>query len=304
VSKCYPAIFYPPLILKFLVKNPAPSFKQYYHQANNKLVNLSNKEGNFSNYFFIKLSDLFICITLIISIILSSFRLSPLWLVAVIWASICLGLFCFISTPTSLKNNKNISNLRQFPTMNQSKIAMRLLKREAELHRWLQGKILQPSGNSKAIAGVSEKAFYQILQRLFPDISQGVVFHNPKFSHPYSADFVLVHPSSLSIDIEIDEPYVGNTKAPHHCIDQGKDEIRNQFFTNNNWVVIRFSEKQAVKYPYRCCKVIAEVIARVAGDYTFLTQLKNVPNLPVEPMWTIKQAKNWANTNYRHTYLP
>jgi hypothetical protein len=114
----------------------------------------------------------------------------------------------------------------------------------------------------------------------------------------------LVHSSGLSIDIEIDEPYVGNTKAPHHCIDQGKDDIRNQFFTNNNWVVIRFSEKQAVKYPYSCCKVIAEVIDRVGGDYTCLTQLKNVPNLPLEPMWTIKQAKFMAKLDYRKTYLP
>ncbi|NJR76345.1 MAG: hypothetical protein HC773_27785 [Scytonema sp. CRU_2_7] len=304
MSKCYPAIFYPPLILKFLLKNPAPSFKQYYHQANNKLVKLSNKEVNSSNDFLIKLSYLFICIALIISIILSIFILSPLSLVAVIWASICLGVFCFISTAPSQGSNKNISNLRQFTTINQSKIAMRLPQREAKLHRWLKGKILQPSGRSNALAGVSEKAFYQVIQQIFPSIIQGVAFHNPKFSHPYSADFILVHITGLSIDIEIDEPYVGNTKAPHHCIDQGKDDIRNQFFTNNNWVVIRFSEKQAVKYPYRCCKVIAEVIARVAGDYTFLTQLKNVPNLPVEPMWTIKQAKNWANTNYRHTYLP
>lgn len=76
---------------------------------------------------------------------------------------------------------------------------------------------------------------------------------------------MFVHTSSLSIDIEIDEPYVGNTKAPHHCIDQGKDDIRNEFFTNGNWVVIRFSEKQVVKYPRSCCKVIASVVARVAA---------------------------------------
>ncbi|MEO1433487.1 MAG: hypothetical protein AAFV71_31400 [Cyanobacteria bacterium J06633_8] len=114
---------------------------------------------------------------------------------------------------------------------------------------------------------------------------------------------MIVHTSGLSIDIEIDEPYVGNTKEPHHCIDQGKDTIRNQFFTNNNWVVIRFSEKQAVKYPYSCCKLIAKVIARVSGDFTFLSQLNNVPSLPPEPMWTIKQAKKWAKGNYRKTYL-
>ncbi|MDJ0736021.1 MAG: hypothetical protein QNJ47_18490 [Nostocaceae cyanobacterium] len=71
----------------------------------------------------------------------------------------------------------------------------------------------------------------------------------------------------------------------------GKDDIRNKFFTDGNWIVIRFSEKQVVKYPYRCCKIIAKVVAEVAGDYTFLNKLKNVPSLPPDAMWTIKQAK-------------
>ncbi len=151
---------------------------------------------------------------------------------------------------------------------------------------------------------MSEKDFYQVLIRIFPNVSQGAAFDNPNSPYPYSADFILVHTSGLSIDIEIDEPYVGHTKEPYHCIDQGKDKIRNRFFTSNNWVVVRFSEKQVVKYPYRCCKVIASVIARITADYTFLDRLQNVPNLPIEPMWNIKQAKKWAKLDYRKTYLP
>jgi very-short-patch-repair endonuclease len=137
----------------------------------------------------------------------------------------------------------------------------------------------------------------------FPSVTQGVKFDNPNYPYPYSADFILVHSSGLSIDIEIDEPYVGHTKEPHHCIDQGKDEIRNEFFISNNWVVIRFSEKQVVKYPYRCCKVIAQAIAQVTGDYTFISRLQNTPDLPVEPMWNIKQAQKLAKLDYRKTYL-
>ena len=49
--------------------------------------------------------------------------------------------------------------------------------------------------------------------------------------------------------------------------------------------------------------MIAQVIAKVSGDFTFLSQLNNVPSLPPEPMWTIKQAKKWAKDNYRKTYL-
>jgi very-short-patch-repair endonuclease len=252
VNKYYPAIYYPPLIIKFLVKNPMPSFKEYSNQGRK----LSNQKGNRGNYDFRKLSVLIIYIILMISILLSALTLSPFWLVAVIWASIGNGIFCFISNYDNKKTNRNTSNPRQCQPKLDSKSRRQPPTRElslqcqAKLYRWLQGNILQPSGKSEAPAGVSEKAFYEIMKRIFPTIVQGVAFQNPKFPHPYSADFILVHSSGLSIDIEIDEPYVGNTKAPHHCIDQGKDDIRNQFFTSNNWVVIRFSEKQAVKYPY------------------------------------------------------
>ena len=302
MNKYYPAIYYPLLILKFLVKNPIPSLKEYSNQGRK----LSNEKGNRGNYDFRKLSNNIIYIVLIISIFLSALMLSPLWLVAVIWISIGNGIFCFISN----YDNKNTSCPRQFQPKLESKNRRQPLleglspQREAKLYRWLQGKILQPSGKSEAPVGVSEKAFYQVMKRIFPSIVQGVAFQNPQFPYPYSADFILVHSSGLSIDIEIDEPYVGNTKAPHHCIDQGKDDIRNQFFTNNNWVVIRFSEKQAVKYPYSCCKVIAEVIVRVTGDRTRGSQLQNIPNLPPEPMWTIKQAKVMAKLDYRKAYLP
>ncbi|GJD19236.1 hypothetical protein RIVM261_041920 [Rivularia sp. IAM M-261] len=177
-------------------------------------------------------------------------------------------------------------------------------KNEVKLSQLLAGKVLQPIGKSDATTGVSEQSFYQVICRIFTNVTQGVAFKIPEFSYPYSADFVLVHTSGLSIDIEIDEPYVGNTKVPHHCTDQRKDDIRNAFFTNNNWVVVRFSEKQAVKYPLSCCKVIASVLSQVADDHTYLTQLQNVPLLPADPMWTTKQAKKWARADYRKTYLP
>ena len=303
MNKYYPATFYPRLILKFMAENSTPNFKQHFHKKDNKRIVLPNKEGNYNGYISNKIFYIFIFITLMISIYLHMYGLYSLWLMTAIWASISLGSKSFISSFSNQTSNKNIHTPIQSKTNKDNITAMRLPQREAELHRSLEGKILQPDGKSDAPVGVSEKTFYQITKRVFPNIVQGVAFHNPKFSYPYSADFYLVHTSGLSIDIEIDEPYVGNTKEPHHCIDQGKDNIRNKFFTNNNLLVIRFSEKQAVKYPYRCCKTIAKVIAQVTGDYTFLTQLKDVPLLLPEPMWTIKQAKKWASVSYRKTYL-
>jgi very-short-patch-repair endonuclease len=309
VNKSYPAVFYPTLILKFLVKNPLPSSKHDVNRAKYKLGIRAKETDNtltdwfdiLNNQHFVKGFNLLIYFTLIISVLL----LSPLWLVIFIWISISLGIFCFISgSENSDRSKKNIFDTEQLRSGKDSKNIICLPQREAALSRWLQNKILQPSGFSEAKEGVSEKDFYQALTRIFPNVSQGVKFDNPNYPYPYSADFILLHSSGLSIDIEIDEPYVGHTKEPHHCIDQGKDEMRNQFFTSNNWVVVRFSEKQVVKYPYRCCKVIAFIIAKVTGDYTFLSRLQNTPDLPVEPMWNIKQAKEWAKLDYRKTYLP
>lgn len=305
MSKCYPAIFYPPLIIKFLANNPAPSFSNY--QQSSKRGRIFEKQsaspGKPPRFLLRKMlfqwAGLF-AIGIIIS--LSFTVLSPPWLVAVAWVAIALGVFCTVKLPKSTKSNSKAISPPMLTT--KTKVKLRSPQREAQLRRWIEGKVLQPMGKSTATQGVSEKAFYRVLAQVFPKVVQGLEFQNAEFPYPYSADFVLVHESGLCIDIEVDEPYVGNTKAPHHCIDQGKDEIRNKFFTNGNWTVIRFSEQQAVKYPQSCCMVVAEVVAKISGDFTYLTQLQSVPTLPIDPMWTIKQAKKWAIANYRQTYLP
>ena len=222
-----------------MIENPTPNFPQDSHQTDKKQIILLKEEGIKKDYSLNKIFYRFICITLIISFFLHIFGLYPFWLISIIWASISLGSKSFISNFSHKKSNNNIPNPIQIKTKKDNIAVMRLPQREAKLHRSLQGKILQPYRQSDAPTGVSEKAFYQITKRFFPNIVQGIAFHNPKFPHPYSADFVIVHTSGLSLDIEIDEPLVGNTKAPHHCIDQEKDNIRNQFFTKNNWVVIR-----------------------------------------------------------------
>jgi very-short-patch-repair endonuclease len=230
--------------------------------------------------------------------------LSPFWLVASVWIVILLGVICHGISPSKKQptTKQKITPLLENITLNERQIEMPI--QSTKLSKMLDGIVMPSVGMSSAKTGVSEKAFRQVLQQIFPNIVQGLEFHNPDLSTPYSADFALIHPSGLSIDIEIDEPYVGNTKEPHHCTDNGKDNIRNQFFLKGNWTVIRFSEKQVVLYPKSCCKVIASVIARVTGDRTYLAQLLSIPDLPPDPMWTTRRAKTLAKENYRQTYLP
>ena len=118
----------------------------------------------------------------------------------------------------SYRENKYISNRRKY----QSKNNINVPQFETALRRLLQGHVLQPSGISEAKKGLSEKDFYQSLIRIFPNVTQSVKFDNSNYPYPYSADFILLHSSGLSLDIEIDEPYVGHTKEPHHCITKEK----------------------------------------------------------------------------------
>lgn len=59
----------------------------------------------------------------------------------------------------------------------------------------------------------------------------------------YAPDLIIHNGCSSPIDLEIDEPYELRTKKEIHYIGCG-DEGRNNFFTSNNWFVLRFSENQ------------------------------------------------------------
>jgi hypothetical protein len=169
--------------------------------------------------------------------------------------------------------------------------------------------IQQPASQSKGGVqqGVSEKQFFIYLCRYFSgfyDFCMGGEFPIPGTSFRYTADFILVHkPTGLAIDIEIDEPYDGRTGKPHHCVDRNKDNQRNQFFLERNWVVIRFSELQVVKYPDGCCKAIARVVSQITGDYRGLVQLQNVKELLPQKQWEVKEAVYMAKAKFRNSYI-
>lgn len=176
-------------------------------------------------------------------------------------------------------------------------------KRWRELRQLVDQRI-KPLGISQARQGVSEQQFSLYLQSYFDQVVQGGEFKtNQKWN--YSADFLVIHPpSGLGIELEIDEPYALLSKKPTHCLDQETEHRRNQFFVSGGWIVVRFTELQIVKAPLSCCKLIAEIIAVVTGDYTYQWQFKEIPNLLIQPPWTVKEARQMARENYRLSYLP
>ena len=98
--------------------------------------------------------------------------------------------------------------------------------------------------------GYKENDFYDQLKQNITDIELANDVHMviPNFNKPYEPDIVLFDKKlNLYIDIEIDEPYDGYYRYPTHYInpedDSKQDNIRDLFFTESGWIVIKFTEK-------------------------------------------------------------
>ena len=174
-----------------------------------------------------------------------------------------------------------------------------------EVRRALNQTIPHHTKNTGAIKGKSEAKFEQYLNRYFPrQIYTDLALRIPNFERPYTADFTYIDKEiKLFIDIEIDEPYIYNTREPIHYIGYWKDQIRNNFFNNKGWIVIRFSEEQVVRYPDSCCKFIAQQIAEITGNSAITNQFAQTPDLQPQQQWTEKEAIEMANRKERDDYL-
>jgi len=167
------------------------------------------------------------------------------------------------------------------------------------------GQVKKPDGVSLAPVGASERAFGQVLEKFFPSrVKAQLRLPIPNWDGAYSTDFTISFPEiGIWIDVEIDEPYDYKTGNPTHCSDDERDRNRNSFFLKNNWIVVRFSEEQVVRYPESCCKEIALVIRRVTGIEKYVHDLADAASLGPSPMWTSRQAKKMAKAKIRDKYL-
>lgn len=100
--------------------------------------------------------------------------------------------------------------------------------------------------------GISEEFFHRFLLR-YSDIT---VYKSIKYSY-YYPDLILVKNNIVTI-LEIDEPYVNDTKEPIHF--DNIDKIRDDYFINNTFIIIRFTEEQILNYTEECLEIINEII--------------------------------------------
>jgi very-short-patch-repair endonuclease len=167
----------------------------------------------------------------------------------------------------------------------------------------LIGKVMKYGAVAQAQVGVSEAHFERYLKKYFGDyLKPGYEFElNDRFK--YSSDFTLILPKSISLIIEVDEPYEGRTKNPHHCKDDGKDDYRDNFFLKGNWIVIRFSEFQVCAFPDEYCYKIAKTIDSIDPRFNFADRFIGIGQLPLDRRWSEREARAMAKRDYRLDYL-
>lgn len=147
--------------------------------------------------------------------------------------------------------------------------------------------------------GYKERDFYEAILTGIPEIEVDINLHMaiPFFNRPYEPDIVLIDRQfNLYVDIEIDEPYDGYYRFPTHEIE--KDDIRDLFFTESGWVVIRFTERQVHTQEAQCIAYIKDVLNSI---YNY--RLEESSNCNTEPQWDYQQAVRWEKKHYREKYL-
>jgi hypothetical protein len=147
--------------------------------------------------------------------------------------------------------------------------------------------------------GFKELSFFESLRKAFGSDSVRSDLHLtiPHFNSPYEPDIVLVDKAAnLYVDIEIDEPYDGYYRCPSH--EFGKDDLRDQFFTESGWVVIRFTERQIHLFEDKCIQFIRDVLNSILHY-----QFEESADCPSEPQWDYQQAVRWEKSHYRENYL-
>ena len=160
--------------------------------------------------------------------------------------------------------------------------------------------VKRPQKGRSQSKGFKEKQFNTLVKERFSNYETDTNCHLPIPSNdtPYTPEIVLSNADyNFYLDIEIDEPYDGYYRYPTHTT-EGKDNIRDLFFTESGWSVIRFSEKQIHEQPEQCLLYIEEVLESIG-----LPSKKVTSALISEPQWDSQQAIRWQSEFYREKYL-
>jgi len=164
--------------------------------------------------------------------------------------------------------------------------------------------ILEYRTNRFATGGVMEPVLVEALNeisRIEPKIQVLLNISVPvnNRTYGYKPDIAIIwREKNIFIDIEIDEPYDIISRTPIHYKGCG-DSLRNAYFLDNGWNVIRIAEKQVVD---NCTKVVEYIklcLCQLAEDVRF----KAERNIECVNRWSYTEAQKWAEGGIRESYL-
>lgn len=154
--------------------------------------------------------------------------------------------------------------------------------------------------------GISEIYFLEYLKNYYGNkilintcLKEGI--HNKVYP-----DFIYWDKSlNIIIDIEIDEPYVGDTGKPiHYIIEKWAstiDDVRDNAILSANWILMKFAEQQIFQQPEKCIRYIDWVIEKIKSfDLNFAEQTFLDP----VTRWTEEEAIKMRDSSFRNTYIP
>lgn len=105
---------------------------------------------------------------------------------------------------------------------------------------------------------------------------------------------IILKINNIWIDIEIDEPYDYKTRKEIHYLG-GEDNKRNSFFIENNWFVVRFSERNILKNLPSCMEIIKSIIDFILiGDVQLLMKTQNLMEQICHKRWTKEESRIMA----------
>ncbi|NJL51712.1 MAG: hypothetical protein HC930_04890 [Hydrococcus sp. SU_1_0] len=165
--------------------------------------------------------------------------------------------------------------------------------------------------DDSANKGLSESYFLSYLQKWFSypwRIIEHCQFQGERYTP--TADFILINDNlKLGIDLEIDEPYTLKESTPIHLLEDRKYIIRDKFFLELGYIVIRFAEYQIAKYPDYCCLHIVRVLNQFL-DRDLKISLPHATEIqPLKPQnwrvktWTLRESQIMAENKIRDRYL-
>lgn len=116
---------------------------------------------------------------------------------------------------------------------------------------------------------------------------------------PFEPAMALVdEEEGLCIDVEIDAPYHGWYRFPMHYT-ESKDEVRDRWFNDCGWTVVRFTERQVREQPEACIDLLKQVVARLRSTSEETIRCNVTP----EKRWTLWEAVEMEKNLVREKYL-